>query len=274
MLGQAVVAEAMRRGHEVEARDRTGLDITDPASVQRAIASVRPDVVVNCAAWTDVDGAETAEEEALAVNGTGAGNLARACADAGAFLVHVSTDYVFDGTSKRGEAWVESDPVAPLGAYGRTKLAGERLVAAAGPDHAIVRTAWLFGPGGANFVDTMRRLGAERDELQVVADQIGCPTFSGHLADALVTIAERRSPGIHHAAGGGACSWFDLALATFDAIGTRVRVTPVTTEAFPRPAARPAWSVLGSERPDAVRLPDWREGLRAHLTTTPTEVPA
>ena len=274
MLGHAVVAEATARGHDVDPRDRAGLDITDPASVARALAAARPDVVVNCAAWTDVDGAETAEEEALAVNGTGAGNLARACADAGAFLVHVSTDYVFDGTSKRGEAWVESDPVAPLGAYGRTKLAGERLVAAAGPDHAIVRTAWLFGPGGANFVDTMRRLGAERDELQVVADQIGCPTFSGHLADALVTIAERRSPGIHHAAGGGACSWFDLALATFDATGTRVRVTPVTTEAFPRPAPRPAWSVLGSERPDAVRLPDWREGLRAHLTTTPTEVPA
>ena len=274
MLGQAVVAEAAARGHEVDARDRAALDITDAQSVERAIAEVRPAAVVNCAAWTDVDGAETAEDQALAINGTGAGNVAVSAARAAAFLLHISTDYVFDGTSKRGQAWVESDPVAPLGAYGRTKLEGERLVAAAGPDHAIVRTAWLFGPGGRNFVDTMRRLGAERDELQVVADQIGCPTYCGHLADALVTIAERRSPGIHHAAGGGACSWFDLALATFDATGTRVRVTPVTTEAFPRPAPRPAWSVLGSERPDAVRLPDWREGLRAHLTTTPTEVPA
>jgi dTDP-4-dehydrorhamnose reductase len=274
MLGQAVVAEATARGHEVEARDRAALDITVAESVERTLTAVRPDVVINCAAWTDVDGAETAEEQALAINGTGAGNVAAAAERAGAFLVHVSTDYVFDGTSKRGEAWVESDPVAPLGAYGRTKLEGEKLVAAAGADHAIVRTAWLFGPGGRNFVDTMRRLGAERDELQVVADQIGCPTFTGHLADALLTIAERRSPGIHHAAGGGACSWFDLALATFEATGTRVRVMPVTTEAFPRPAARPAWSVLGSERPDAVRLPDWREGLRAHLTTTAQEVPA
>jgi dTDP-4-dehydrorhamnose reductase len=274
MLGRAVVAAAAARGHEVEARGRDALDLTDADAVARAVVAAHPDAVVNCAAWTDVDGAETAEEEAFAINATGAGTLARACADAGAFLVHVSTDYVFDGSSKRGEAWVESDPVAPLGAYGRTKLEGERLVQAAGRDHAIVRTAWLFGPGGKNFVDTMRRLGSERDELQVVADQVGCPTFTGHLADALVTIAERHASGIHHVAGGGACSWFDLALATFDATGTRVRVMPVTTEAFPRPAARPAWSVLGSERPDAVRLPDWREGLRAHLTTTATEVPA
>jgi dTDP-4-dehydrorhamnose reductase len=274
MLGQAVVTAASARGHDVEARGRDALDITDAGAVARAVEATHPDVVVNCAAWTDVDGAETAEDAALAINGAGAGNVARAAADAGAFVVHVSTDYVFDGASKRGEAWVESDPVAPLGAYGRTKLEGERLVQAAGDAHAIVRTAWLFGPGGRNFVDTMRRLGAERDELQVVADQVGCPTFTGHLADALVTIAERRATGVHHVAGGGACSWFDLALATFDATGTRVRVMPVTTEAFPRPAARPAWSVLGSERADAVRLPDWREGLRAHLTTTATEVPA
>jgi dTDP-4-dehydrorhamnose reductase len=274
MLGQAVVAQATARGHAVDARGHGGLDITDLDAVTATLDAVRPDVVVNCAAWTDVDGAETAEDDARAINATGAGNLATAAEKVGAFLVHVSTDYVFDGASKRGEAWLESDPVSPLGAYGRTKLEGEQLIAAAGTNHAIVRTAWLFGPGGSNFVDTMRRLGAERDELQVVADQVGCPTFTGHLAEALLTIAERRAPGIHHAAGGGACSWFDLALATFDATGTRVRVTPVTTEAFPRPAARPAWSVLGSERPDAVRLPDWREGLRAHLTTTATEVPA
>jgi dTDP-4-dehydrorhamnose reductase len=274
MLGQAVVAAAAARGHEVDARGRDGLDLTDAGAVDRAIAATGPDVVVNCAAWTDVDGAETAEAEAHAINADGAGNLARACAASGAFLVHISTDYVFDGSSKRGEAWVESDPVAPLGAYGRTKLDGERQVLASGAEHAIVRTAWVFGPGGRNFVDTMRRLGTERDELQVVADQVGCPTFTGHLADALLTIAEGRIQRIQHVAGGGACSWFDLALATFDAIGTRVRVTPVTTEAFPRPAARPAWSVLGSERPDAVRLPDWREGLRAHLATTATEVPA
>ena len=274
MLGQAVVGAAAARGHDVEARGRDALDITDRHSVAATFAAARPEVVVNCAAWTDVDGAETAEAAARAINATGAGHVARAAAEAGAFLVHVSTDYVFDGSSKRGEAWLESDPVAPLGAYGRTKLEGEQLIAAAGSGHAIVRTVWLFGHGGSNFVDTMRRLGAERDELQVVADQVGCPTFTGHLAEALLTIGERRAAGIHHVAGGGACSWFDLALATFEATGTRVRVMPVTTESFPRPAARPAWSVLGSERADAVRLPDWREGLRTHLTTTATEVPA
>jgi dTDP-4-dehydrorhamnose reductase len=274
MLGQAVVQAGTARRHEVDARGRDGLDLTDADAVGRALSVAAPDVVVNCAAWTDVDGAETAEDDAHAINADGAGNLARACAASGAFLVHVSTDYVFDGSSKRGEAWVESDPVAPLGAYGRTKLDGERQVLASGAEHAIVRTAWVFGPGGGNFVDTMRRLAAERDELQVVADQVGCPTFTGHLADALLTIADRRIHGIQHVAGGGACSWFDLALATFEATGARVRVTPVTTEAFPRPAARPAWSVLGSERPDAVRLPDWREGLRAHLAATATEVPA
>ena len=128
---------------------------------------------------------------------------------------------MFDGSSKRGEAWVESDPVGPLCAYGRTKLDGERQVLASGAEHAIVRTAWVFGPGGRNFVDTMRRLGSERDDLQVVADQVGCPTFTGHLADALLTIADRRIQGIQHVAGGGACSWFDLALATFEATGTR-----------------------------------------------------
>jgi dTDP-4-dehydrorhamnose reductase len=277
MLGQAVTAEAARRGHEVDARDRSSLDVTDARATTLAIAEADPDVVVHCAAWTDVDGAETSEDAALEINGTGAGNVARAAAEAGAFLVHVSTDYVFDGASKRGEPWLEDDEVAPLGAYGRTKLAGEREVAAAGragSGFAIVRTAWLFGAGGRNFVDTMRVLGRERDELTVVADQVGCPTWTGHLAAALLEIAERRLAGVHHAAGGGACSWFDLALATFEATGERVRVTPVTTDAFPRPAPRPAWSVLGSARPDAVRLPDWREGLRAHLTTTSTEVPA
>ncbi len=149
MLGQAVVQAAVAHGHDVDARGHDGLDLTDAHAVDRAVAATRPDVVVNCAAWTDVDGAETAEDEAHAINADGAGNLARACAASGAFLVHVSTDYVFDGSSKRGEAWVESDPVGPLCAYGRTKLDGERQVLASGAEHAIVRTAWVFGPAGA-----------------------------------------------------------------------------------------------------------------------------
>jgi dTDP-4-dehydrorhamnose reductase len=247
-------------------------DLRHPEQVAQTVLTLRPDVIVNAAAHTAVDKAESEPELARTLNATAPGAIAQAAQEVGALMVHYSTDYVFDGSGER--PWQEDDATGPLSVYGRTKLEGEQLVQAAGADHAIVRTAWLFGPGGRNFVDTMRRLGAERDELQVVADQIGCPTYTGHLAEALLTIAEHRLTGIHHAAGGGACSWFDLALATFEATGTRVRVTPVTTEAFPRPAARPAWSVLGSERPDAVRLPDWREGLRAHLTTTATEVPA
>jgi len=265
MLGRDV----MRRADDAVGLTRTELDVTDAAAVERAVLDARPEVVVNCAAYTNVDGAESEEDAATRVNGDGAGNVAAAAAAAGALVVYPSTDYVFDG-SKR-EPYVESDGVGPRTAYGRSKLAGEWTTAEANSEHAIVRTSWLFGAGGRNFVETM--LGLEGD-LKVVADQVGCPTYTGHLAEALLTIAERRLTGIHHAAGRGACSWFDLALATFEATGTRVRVTPVTTEAFPRPAARPAWSVLGSERPDAVRLPDWREGLRAHLTTTATEVPA
>ena len=272
MLGQAVAAAATRLGHDVFALSRAELDITDADHVRRVTAAAEPRAVINCAAWTDVDGAETAEAAATAVNGDGAGNVARAAAEVGARIVHVSTDYVFNG--EKDEPWVESDPVDPQSVYGLTKLRGEEQVADATPRHAIVRTAWVFGPHGGNFVATMLRLARERDEVTVVDDQIGCPTFTGHLADALLTISERRIQGVQHVAGGGACSWFDLALATFEATGTRVRVTPVTTEAFPRPAARPAWSVLGTERPDAVRLPDWRDGLRAHLATTATEVPA
>jgi dTDP-4-dehydrorhamnose reductase len=221
-----------------------------------------PRAVVNCAAYTNVDGAEADEETAERVNADAAGNLARACAAAGARLVHVSTDYVFDG-SKR-EPWVESDPVNPLGAYGRTKLHGEQRVAAL-DDHAIVRTAWLFGPHGPNFVSTMLRLASERDEVQVVTDQIGSPTFAGHLAPALVDMAERSDTGIFHGAGAGSCSWYELTLEAFDVAGVSCRVLPTTAARFARPAPRPAYSVLGSEREHPIVLPPWQQGVRAHV---------
>jgi dTDP-4-dehydrorhamnose reductase len=259
MLGRDVAAAAARSGHEVVALARAKLDVTDPAAIQTGVADAAPDAIVNCAAWTDVDGAEADEAAATRVNGDAAGHLAAA----GPFLVHVSSDYVFDG---RGDKpYEEDDPVGPLSAYGRSKLAGERAVRAADPAHAIVRSSWLFGAGGRNFVDTMLRLGAERSELRVVDDQVGCPTFTGHLATALVTIAEQRTGGILHVAGGGACSWFELARATFEESGGGPRVEPCTTEEFPRPAPRPAYSVLGSTRADAPVLPPWRDGLRAYL---------
>ena len=266
MLGRAVVDAAARLGHDVRGCARADLDVTDAEATRQAVVAARPDAVVNCAAYTDVDGAEADRQAAEAVNARGAGNVAAAAAQAGAFVVHVSTDYVFDG-SKR-EPWVESDRVAPLGVYGETKLAGERAVAAATPAHAIARTAWLFGAGGRNFVDTMLTLGAQRDEVSVVTDQVGCPTWTGHLARALVELAERPSDtGVHHIAGSGSCSWNELALAIFERAGLDCRVLPATSDAFPRPATRPAYSVLGTERRDPLVLPPWQDGLAAYLET-------
>jgi dTDP-4-dehydrorhamnose reductase len=259
MLGRDVVTAAERAGHEVTGAARADLDVTDAAAVCAAVEAGHPDVVVNCAAWTDVDGAEQAEAAATAVNGAGAGNVAAAAP----VVVQPSTDYVFDGLKRT--PYVESDPVDPQTAYGRSKLAGERAVRAANERHLIVRTSWLFGVAGRNFVDTMLGLGAERDELRVVADQVGCPTYTAHLATALVGLAESADYGVHHVAGAGECSWFEFAGAIFDEAGIEVNVVPCTTAEFPRPAARPAYSVLGSERRDPVRLPHWREGLAAYL---------
>jgi dTDP-4-dehydrorhamnose reductase len=264
MLGRAVARDAARLGHDVVALTHAELDITDAGHVTRIVAAAAPAAVINCAAYTDVDGAETNEGHALRVNGDGAGHVARAAADVRARVVHVSTDYVFDGDKR--EPWVESDPVAPLQAYGRGKLAGEEAVAGANDEHAIVRAAWLFGSGGRNFVDTMLRLGAERDEVSVVTDQRGGPTWTGHLAPALVEIAERAGDvGVFHAAGTGDCSWYEFAIEIFDRARLRCRVVPTTSERFARPARRPAYSVLGTERTPGVVLPPWQDGLAAYL---------
>jgi dTDP-4-dehydrorhamnose reductase len=266
MLGRAVVDAATRLGHQVVACARADLDVVDADATRRIVAEARPATIVNCAAYTAVDGAESDRESAEAVNVQGARHVASAAAEIGAFVVHVSTDYVFDG-SKR-EPWVESDPVAPLGVYGKTKLEGERAVASVNPAHAIVRTAWLFGAGGRNFVDTMLALGAERDEVSVVTDQIGCPTWTGHLAGALVELAERpNETGIHHIAGAGSCSWNELALEIFERAGIDCRVLPATSEQFVRPAARPAYSVLGTERRAPLVLPRWQDGVAEYLAT-------
>jgi dTDP-4-dehydrorhamnose reductase len=262
MLGTDVVAAAS--GHDVVALARADLDITDSDAVRAVVRDSQPDAVVNCAAWTNVDAAETAEAEATLINGDGAGHLAAAAAEVGAHIVHVSTDYVFPGDATA--PYREDAPTGPIGAYGRSKLAGERAVAAAAPSsHAIVRTAWVFGPHGKNFVDTMLRLGSERDELTVVDDQLGCPTYAGHLALALVQIAEARSHGVLHVAGGGSCTWWELACAAFERTGLSPTVHRGTTAGFGAPAPRPAYSVLGSTRSDAPALPAWQDGLAAHL---------
>lgn len=262
MLGQDVVRVAEQAGHEVVAFTRRDLDVTDLDAVRHALLDASPAAVVNCAAWTDVDGAESAEAAATEVNGTAAGIVAGAAAGAGALAIHVSTDYVFRGDAT--EPYVESDTVDPQSAYGRSKLAGEIAVRESAPQHAIVRTSWLFGRSGVNFVDTMRRLAGERDELTVVDDQVGCPTYTGHLAGALVEVAERGITGTLHVAGGGSCSWYDLAAATLTDAG--VTIHRGSSADLGRPAPRPTFSVLMSERDDAPRLPAWQDGLRAHLS--------
>jgi dTDP-4-dehydrorhamnose reductase len=259
MLGRDVGRAAVAGGHEPVALPRAELDIADADAVSAAVAAAAPDAVINCAAWTDVDGAEESEPAAHAVNGPGAGHVARAAAATGAWTVHVSSDYVFDG--RKRDPYLESDAVGPLSAYGRTKLAGEQAVADAAPDsHTVVRSAWLFGVDGKCFPKTIRRLAAERDQLSIVADQLGCPTFTGHLAPALVSLAAERRAGVLHVAADDQCSWFQFAQAIVAASGLDCHVRPIPTEEYPVPATRPAYSVLRSER-GAPRLPSWRDGL-------------
>jgi dTDP-4-dehydrorhamnose reductase len=266
MLGTDVKDAAARAGHEVASFTHAELDITNAGVVHDVVGRVRPDCVINCAAYTNVDGAESSVALAEAVNGTGAGLLASAAAGVGAWVVHVSTDYVFDG--RKRAPYVESDAIAPLSVYGRTKLSGELAVAAGAPDgHTIVRSSWLFGLGGPCFPATILRLADERSELTVVDDQIGCPTFTGHLAAGLVELAERRVPGIVHVAAGGACSWFEFAVQIVRRSGLTCEVVPGDTASLARPAPRPAYSVLGTERSSvAPRLPEWGAGLDEYLS--------
>jgi dTDP-4-dehydrorhamnose reductase len=232
---------------EADARTRAELDVTQPLSVET-------DLVLHAAAWTDVDGAEADPEAVEAVNVVGTRNVVAL----GAPIVYFSTDYVFDGTKR--EPYVESDEPRPLSAYGRSKLGGEREVR----EGWIVRSSWLFGWTGRNFVRTMLRLGRERDEVSVVADQVGCPTYVGHLAEATRELLSRPG-GVWHVAADGECSWAEFARTIFEEAGFNCRVREITTEDLGRPAPRPAYSVLRSEREGAPRLRHWREGLRACL---------
>jgi dTDP-4-dehydrorhamnose reductase len=265
MLGTDVCRVATDTGLEVLPYDRARLDVTDAAAVEEATRRAAPDMVVNCAAWTDVDGAETSPEAALSVNEAGAANVARAAARCEAWTVHVSTDYVFDGT--KSEPYVESDPVAPLSQYGRTKLEGEVAVAREAPDqHTIVRSSWLFGVAGRCFPKTILRLAAERDELTVVADQVGCPTFTAHLAGALIDLGStRRAPGVVHVAAAGQCSWFEFSREIVASAQLPTQIKPGATSEMARPAPRPAYSVLRSERAEAPTLPDWHQGLEEFM---------
>ncbi|GAA1853277.1 dTDP-4-dehydrorhamnose reductase [Myceligenerans crystallogenes] len=266
MLGQDMAAAATAAGHDVAGTRRAPggaggpgpvLDLLDPVAVAEVVRGY--DVVVNCAAWTAVDDAETHEAEAFAVNAAGAAHLARACAASGARLVHVSTDYVFDGAATA--PYPADGVVAPRSAYGRTKAAGEWAVRAEAPDALIVRTAWLYGAGGGCFPRTMARLAAERELLHVVDDQVGQPTWTRDLADLIVRLVAAGAPaGIYHGTASGETSWFGFTERIVAASGAEVKLEPTTTDAFPRPAPRPAYSVLSHdtlERAGVEPIGDW-----------------
>jgi dTDP-4-dehydrorhamnose reductase len=272
MLGRDAVDAIAARGHKAIGLVRSEVDITDSAAVEDAIGELRPDVVLNCAAWTDVDAAEGAERLAMEVNDTAAGVVSATAAAHGATVLYVSSDYVFDGSKRSG--YVESDLPAALSAYGRSKQAGETSVAIANPRHFIVRSSWLFGAGGPNFVETMLRVGAAQPEVIVVSDQVASPTYTPHLAQALALVIETEEYGIHHIAAAGRCSWFDYAQEIFDQAGVDCRVMAGSSEMLGRPAPRPACSLLLSERPDPIVLPEWRRGLSEYLAARAARMPA
>jgi dTDP-4-dehydrorhamnose reductase len=292
--GQVGTELARELGHRCElvACDRESLDLADPDAIAARMREVRPRVIVNCAAYTAVDRAETDRDAARAVNGTGPGVLAEEARKLGALLVHFSTDYVFDGT--KASPYAEDDPVNPLSAYGASKLDGERAIAASGAEHLILRTSWVYGPHGKNFLFTMLRLGRERDELRVVDDQRGAPTSSTALARLVrellgatgsQTLTEEGAraaagrSGLYHATAEGATSWFGFAQAIFDEMGrqrrldfTPPRLVAILTEGYPTPARRPANSVLSSERLRSTfgtSISDWRQGLRETVSALP-----
>lgn len=263
MLGTDLVRAARAQNHEVVGLTSADLDVVDGDAAHARLADELPDAIVNCAAYTDVDGAEDDLRAPMDVNAHGARNVAEAAAVLGVPVVYVSTDYVFDG-SKR-EPYVESDAPHPLSVYGQSKLAGEQETARCADRHFIVRTQWLFGRSGRNFVETMLTLAADHGEVVVVRDQVGCPTWTGDLAEGIVRLLDTRAYGIHHIAGGGSCSWFEFAQEIFRQTGTDCRVMSCTTEETGRRAPRPLQSVLGTERDGAILLPDWQDGLAAYL---------
>jgi dTDP-4-dehydrorhamnose reductase len=263
MLGTDTVRSAEEAGHDVVSVAHEDLDVTDAGAVERLIAAERPEALVNCAAWTDVDGAEEDLEGAMDVNAVAAGTLAAAAAAVGCKVIYPSTDYVFDGTNT--EPYVESDQVRPLSVYGQSKLAGEVETAKENPRHFIVRSSWLFGTAGRNFVETMLTFASDHGEVVVVKDQVGSPTYTGHLAEGLVRLLDWEEFGVHHIAADGQCSWYEFALEIFEQAGVECKALSATTDMLGRKAPRPAYSVLGTERTESIRLPHWHDGLSAFL---------
>lgn len=275
MVGRDVVAALRIRDDEVVALAKSDLDITDAPAVREAFRRARPDVIVNCAAFTKVDDAETNEHAAMAINGSAVEHLADAANESGALLLQISTDFVFDGRSRT--PYEVNDATAPLSAYGRSKLAGEHAAARA-QKHLILRTAWLFGVHGPNFVEAIRnQIRKGTNPLRVVNDQRGRPTYTPHLAEAIVRLAPRAheddsARGMFHYADAPECTWYEFARAIAAAVGAETNVVPVSTAEFPRPAVRPAYSVLSTERYErvtGVAPASWEDGLREYLQQRP-----
>ncbi len=263
MLGRDLMALLGERGQGVDIAE---IDITSLESVLQVISARKPDVVINCAAYTDVDGCESNTEKAMSVNGEGVGYLAMACRDNNILLVQISTDYVFDGS--KGVPYVEDDAPHPLSVYGESKLAGE-MNAGFSPEHLIIRTQWLYGIHGKNFVETMLRLGAEKDELTVVDDQVGSPTWTVDLARAIIALVDNGCRGIYHAANSEYCSWNGFARAIFAEAGLEVTVKTMTTTELNRPAPRPLYSTLDCsrlEKDTGFQPQSWRSALKEYLS--------
>jgi dTDP-4-dehydrorhamnose reductase len=266
MLGGAVVRRLQTAGAAVTALDRAACDLADATAVAECFAQHHPAAIVHCAAYTDVDGCERDRERAWRDNTRAAENVARAGAVLGAALIHLSTDYVFDG--EKQAPYVEDDPPAPLNVYGKTKLEAEQAVRAHAPAHCIVRTSWVFGPGGRNFVRTMAELLRTRTEIRVVNDQTGSPTYTLDLAAALVEVTALGLRGTFHLTNAGSCTWYDFAVAIGSRLATAARIMPCTTAEFPRPARRPRNSVLDGRRAAAAGvapLRSWRAALDDYL---------
>jgi dTDP-4-dehydrorhamnose reductase len=272
MLAHDLAAMLAERGHEVLKGARPEFDIIDINSVQKTIEVLRPDVVVNCAAYTAVDSAEKERELAFKINGEGPANLATVASEVGSVLVHISTDFVFDG--KKNTPYNESDPTGPVNVYGESKLAGEINAQKILPGSLIVRTSWLYGLQGPNFVKTMIGLLSERESVDVVVDQVGCPTYTVDLASAVASLVEAGCKGIFHFSNEGIASWYDFAYEIIEILkskGTRLKLKalrPVLTKKFPRPAPRPSYSVLDKTKyREAISsdIPHWRDALKRFL---------
>lgn len=265
-LGYDVVKELTTKGHEAVGVGRSELDITDESAVSSYVQNLSPEAIIHCAAYTNVDAAETDQEGAYKVNALGTKYLAEAAKFVGAKMVYVSTDYVFDGAGT--EPYEVNHPTKPLGVYGETKLVGEKFLQETLEKHFIVRTAWVYGINGNNFVKTMLKLGQDRKELGVVYDQVGSPTYTVDLAKFLVELIDSEKYGVYHASNEGVCSWHEFAVEIFKQAGMEIQVNPLTSDQFPRPAARPKYSVLSKKKIEEegfTPLRDWKEALREYL---------